>query len=155
MHTIDVPTEFDGRGGPDCVLSVGETSCVVSLLSDVKVELFVGAADCSDISGVGRPIEAGHERVVLRERLVKSVRAIVAHSVDVEVVVMGGEGKILLIWGIAGNLAPFLCVLQGGDLSVKVVEVTDGYFSHVAANDQVIVFGGVADGSGLLVGRVD
>ena len=155
MHTIDVPTKFDGRGGPDHFLGVRETGCVVSLLSDVKVELFVGAADCSDIGGVGRPIKCGHERVVLRERLVKSVCTFVAHSVDVEVVVVGGEGKILLIWGIAGNLAPFLCVLQAGDLSVEIVEVTDGYFSHVAANDQMIVLGGVADGSGLLVGRID
>ena len=155
MHTIDVPTKFDGRGGPDSFLSVGKTSWVVGLLGDVKVELFVGAADCSDIGGVGRPIESGHERVVLSEGLVKSVCALVAHRVDVEVVVMGGESKILLIWGIAGNLAPFLCVLQAGDLSVKIVEVTDGYFSHVAANDQVIVFGGLADGSGLLVSRVD
>ena len=141
VHTVDRPAELACGGSPLGVLRVRETGRVVALLSNVKVELLVGAADRADVGGVRGPIEGRNERVVLCERFVESVGALVAHGVDVEVVVVRGKGEELLVGGVADHFAPFLCVLQTGDLSVKIVEVTNGDFAHVAANDQMVVFG--------------
>ena len=67
VHTVDRPAELDRGGRPLGFLRVRETSGVVALLSNVKVELLVGAADRADVGGVRGPIEGRDERVVLRE----------------------------------------------------------------------------------------
>ena len=155
VHTVHGPAKLDGRGGPDHVLCVGETGRVVRLLGHVEVELFVGAAHRSNVGRIGGPIKGSDERIVLRERFVESVGAFVAHRVHVEVVVVGGECEELLVRRVACHLAPFSSILQAGDLSVEVVEVADGYFTHVAADYQVVVFWRVADCACLLVGGID
>ena len=50
----------------------------MALVTNIKVELFVGTADCSDVAGVCRPIESRDERVVLGEGLVERVCALIA-----------------------------------------------------------------------------
>ena len=71
VSALDVPAQFDRSRCPDSVLSVGETSRIVSLIRNVEVQLLVGTADCSDVGGVSRPIEARDEGVVLGEGLIE------------------------------------------------------------------------------------
>ena len=69
----------------------------MGLISNIKVELFVGAADRADVARVCRPIEGSDEGVVLREVLVERIGAFIADRVDVEVVIVGGEGQEVLV----------------------------------------------------------
>ena len=92
---------------------------------------------------------------MLRERFVESIGAFVAYRVHVEVVVVGGECEELLVRRVACHLTPFSGVFQASDLSVEVVKVADGHFTHVAADYQVVVFWRVADCACLLVGGID
>ena len=54
---------------------------------------------------------------------------------------MGCKGKELLTWGVAGNFTPFLGILERGNFAIEVVEVSDGNFAHVGADNQMIVLG--------------
>ena len=83
----------------------------MALVTNIKVELFVGTADCSDVAGVCRPIESGDEGVVLGERLVESICALSTDRVHVEVVIVRADGKELLTWRVASSLAPLLRLL--------------------------------------------
>ena len=69
----------------------------MALVTNIKVELFVGTADCSDVAGVCRPIESSDEGVVLSEGLVESICAFSTDRVHVEVVIVRGKGKEVLV----------------------------------------------------------
>ena len=155
VGTLHVPTELDGAGGPLGILRVRKTRRVVSLIGNVEVELLVCATNGTDVGGVLRPIESSDERVVLGEGLVKGVGTIVTDRVNVKVVVVRGEGQEFLAGRVAGALAPLLSVLQRSNLAVEVVKVSHGDLTHVGADNEVVVLSRVADGSSLLVARVD
>ena len=69
----------------------------MALVTNIKVELFIGTADCSDVAGVCRPIESSDEGVVLREGLVERVCALSADRVHVEVVIVRGKSQEVLV----------------------------------------------------------
>jgi len=126
----------------------------VCLVNDVEVKLLVGTANSSNVGRVLRPIERSDEGVMLSKRLVEGVGT-VSDRVDVEDVVMGSSCEVITAWGVACNFAPFLSFFQRCDLVVKIVEISDGYLTHVTADNDVTVLCGVADSSCLLVGRVE
>ena len=69
----------------------------MALVRNIKVELLVGATNRADVAGVLRPIEGSDEGVVLREVLVERIGTFITDRVDVEVVIVGGEGQEVLV----------------------------------------------------------
>ena len=49
VDSLDGPAKFDRGSRPQHVFAVRKTGGVMSLLTDVKVELFVSATNCSDV----------------------------------------------------------------------------------------------------------
>lgn len=155
VGALHIPAKFDGTSGPLGIFRVRKTSGVLRLVSNVEVELLISSTTGTNVAGVLRPIEGGNEGVVLGKGLVKGVCAVVAHRVNIEVVIVRGKGKELLTGRVAGALTPLLSVLQGSNLAVEVVEVSNGDFAHVGADHEMVVLSRVADSSCLLVSRVD
>ena len=92
---------------------------------------------------------------MLSELLVERVRTIFTHTIDVKVVIMGGKCKEVLAWRISSYFTPLLSILKTSNLAIKIVKITNGNLSHIAAHGQMIVLRGVADCSSLLIRRID
>jgi len=153
VHSLHVPAELDGDGIPLSVLEVGEAGGVLDLVFNVKVELLVVSTASTDVLAVGCPVKSLDVRTMLGEVLVQFVLAVFTNLIDIKVIVVGGNSKVVLAGGVSCHLRPLL-VLQRSDLLVEVVEVTNANLSHVVHNCDVLVLGGENDGTRLLVSGV-
>ena len=145
VDTGGLPEELAGDGSPDSVLEVGSAGWVLVARGDLEEEELVSTAVGAEVLGVSAPVES-HDVGGVASAL--ALETPVGGSVDVDGVVVGADGQVLVVWGEAHDLDPLGGVLEEVALGVGIGAGSDGDGTIVASNSEPLVVGG--DGAGAL-----
>lgn len=116
IDTLSLPAELDGLAGPDSAGGVRSAGGILLAVGDGVEEELVGTAVGADVFVVGAPIQ-GHDVGVVSGALADEGEVLLG-VVDVDIVVVGANSKILVAWGEGHNLNPLGGVLDELDFSV-------------------------------------
>ena len=123
IDTFSLPLELAGLGGPDGGSSVRSAARILDAVGDGVEEELVGTTVGADVSIVGAPIQ-GHDVGVVSGALADEGEVRIG-VVDVDIVVVGADSKILVAWGEGHNLDPLSGVLDEFDLNVGSRGISD------------------------------
>lgn len=74
------------------------------------------------------------------------------HSINVDVIIVGANSEVTLIWGVFGYFAVVLGLFQCLNFLVKIIQTPNTDFACIATDDQMVMLHGGGDCSGLLIG---
>jgi hypothetical protein len=101
-------------------------------LFNIVEDLSVSLINSSEELGVSGPIHSSDSRGVDEcDSPVKGVSSLLADLVDVDGVIVGSDGQVLLVWRVREALAPFSWLHETSDSLGEIVVVEDGYISEV------------------------
>ena len=147
VDTLGLPEELAGDGGPLNILEVGSAAWVLRAVLSSEEEELVGTTVGADELGVSAPVEGHDVRVVASACAAKGP---VGGVVDVDIVVMGTDGKHLVVWGESHNLDPLSRIFHALNLGIQVRGSSDGNGTVVTGDSNE----GVVDGNATRALRV-
>ena len=104
VDTLSLPLELAGLGGPDGSSGVRSAGGILFAGGDFVEEELVSTTVRADIFVLRAPIQ-GHDVGVVSGALADESEVLVG-VVDVDIVVVGADSKILVTWGESHNLDP-------------------------------------------------
>ena len=137
VDALSLPLELACLASPCGASGVGSAAWVLIAVRDGVEEELVGTAVRADVAGFGAPVE-GHDVRVVGTAL-SGEGEVLVHVVDVDVVVVGADSKILVVRGEGHNLDPFSGVLKELDLIVGSGDIPDGDSTVIATNNEELV----------------
>jgi len=117
VDALSLPLELASLGCPDGAGGVRSAVSILSAFGDGVEEELVGTAVGADVFAVVAPVQGHDVRVV--SRALADEGEVLSGVVDVDIVVVGADSKILVVWRESHNLDPLSGVLDQLDLSVR------------------------------------
>ncbi len=117
---------------------------------NIIIKNLVVAGWCPYLRPVGTPVQSIDPGVIPAILSDQSVLALL-HSINVDVIIVGANSEVTLIWWVFGYFAVVLGLFECLNFLVKIIQTPNTNFACIATDDQMVMFHWGSDCSRLLI----